>query len=185
MRRLLGLACAAVIILSACDRAPTPIEPTAKGSASGSAPSADATSALKPPVLPAAAKRNDETGAANFVAYWVKVSNYAALTGDTSRLRDISESSCVGCHRYIDLYEATYERGGSFDGGDNALRNVTTQPGAKGIYISGTLVAAPGRYVVKKGAPRRDSPAESTNVTFLTRFSGDQWVMVDVGLTDQ
>lgn len=182
MRRF-WLALGALIVLSACDRAPTPIEPTAKASASAPSPT-DATSTLKPPELPAAAKRNDETGAANFVLYWVKVSNYAAHTGDTTLLRDISAPDCVGCHRYIDLYERTYRRGGSFDGGDNTLRDVIAQSGTKGVYISGTLVAEPGHYVVKKGAPRKPSAAESTKVTFLARSSGDEWVMVDVGLTD-
>jgi len=174
----------ALISLAACGRTPTPIEPTTKASTSSSSPSAEATSTLKPPALPAAAQRNDETGAANFVAYWVKVSNYAAQTGDTRQLREISESNCVGCYRYINLYDRTYESGGSFDGGDNLLRNVTVQPGTKGMYISGTLVAAPGHYVLKKGAPKRASQTESTDVTFLAHFSNDRWVMVDVGLSD-
>jgi hypothetical protein len=181
MRRL-GLAGAALFVLAACGGAPTPIEPTAKASGSNAAPSADATSTLKPPTLPAAAKRNDATGAANFVAYWVKVSNYAARTGETGLLRQISDPDCVGCLRYISLYEETYKRGGSFEGGDNSLRDVAAESGPKGVYIMGTLDAAPGHYVVRRGAKRKVSPAESTKVTFLTRFSDDEWLMVDVGL---
>jgi len=181
MRRLV-LACAALIALSACSAEPTPIEPKSKATESSAAPTSDATSKLKPPTLPAAAKRNDETGAANFVAYWVRVSNYAAQTGDTRLLRKISEPDCVGCYRYINLYETTYESGGSFEGGDNSVRNITAELGTKGVYINATLVAAPGHYVVRTGAKRKASPAESTKVTFLTRFSDGGWALVDVGL---
>ncbi len=183
MRRLVGLACAALVLLPACSAAPTPIEPTAKSPTSAGPVSARPTTTLEPPTLPKEAKRNDETGAANFVAYWVSVSNFAARTGDTRLLRQISQSNCVGCHRYIDLYESTYEKGGSFEGGDNTLQDVSAQRATNGVYISGRLVAAPGHFVVKAGAPRRASPTETTEVTFLARYSYNRWVMVDVGLT--
>jgi len=181
MRRL-GLACAAIIMLSACGGAPTPIEPKGKPSESGAA-SADETSTLKPPVLPAAAKRNDETGAANFVSYWVKVSNYAASTGDTGLLREISASDCVGCFRYIDLYETTYEAGGYFKRGDRRLERVEVQTDRTEVYVTADLMASPGRYRNAAGLPEKSSPADRTTVTFLAERRGSRWVMTDVGLS--
>jgi hypothetical protein len=181
MRRF-GLALGALIVLSACDRAPTPIEPTTKSSASSASP-ADTTSTLKPPELPAAAKRNDETGAANFVAYWVKVSNYAAVTGDVELLRSISTPNCVGCNRYIRLYEKTYEAGGYFRRGDRRLERVEVQSDPSGTYVTADLVAAPGRYRNTSDLPEKSSPADRTRVTFLAERRGPGWVMTDVGLS--
>lgn len=102
MGRLVGLACAALVVLSACDRAPTPIEPTSK--AESTTPSVGGTSKLKPPTLPAAAKRDDETGAANFVDYWVKAFNFAARTGDADEMRRFA-SECKVCVGYADDFE--------------------------------------------------------------------------------
>jgi len=182
MRRL-ALACAAIIVLSACGRIPTPIEPTTKASAPAASSTAESTSTLKPPTLPAAAKRNDETGAANFVVYWVKVSNYAAVTGDLELLRSISTPNCVGCNRYIRLYEKTYEAGGYFRSGDRRLERVEVQSDPSGTYVTADLVAAPGRYRNASGLPEKSSPADRTRVTFLAERRGSGWVMTDVGLS--
>ena len=181
--RLVGFVCAALMVLPACGGEPTPIEPTAKPSGTNAGLSADPTSTLKPPTLPTAAKRNDETGAANFVLYWVKVSDYAALTGDTDRLREISGSNCVGCRRYIDLYEETYAAGGSFSGGQHRLRNVTTQSSDSGVYVTADVVAAPGRYVLRRGAAEKASAEETTKLTYLAVTRDGRWMMNDVGLT--
>ena len=103
--RLVGLTCAALVMLAACSGEPTPIEPTSKPSATKVDSSADPTSTLKPPTLPAAAKRNDETGAANFVLYWVKAFNYAARTGDSDEMRRFA-AGCKVCLGYADDFES-------------------------------------------------------------------------------
>jgi len=104
MRRL-ALACAALIVLSACGRTPTPIEPTTKASAPAASSTADSRSNVKPPTLPAAAKRNDETGAANFVLYWTQTFNFAARTGDTAEMRRFA-ANCKVCAGYADDFDA-------------------------------------------------------------------------------
>jgi hypothetical protein len=143
----------------------------------------DARSTLKPPTLPAAAKRNDETGAANFVAYWVKVSNYAAVTGELELLRSISAPHCEGCNRYIDLYEKTYKAGGYFRRGDRRLEKVEVQTDQSGTYVSADLLATPGSYRNAADLPEKSSPADRTRVTFLAVRRGSSWVMSDIGLS--
>ena len=98
----------------------------------------------------------------------------------------ISAPDCVGCNRYIDLYEQDLRTTvATFDGGDNSLRSVTAQRGTTGVYISGTLIAAPGHYVRQEGrAEKAFAGPNRPMVTYLARFSNGQWVMVDVGLTD-
>lgn len=105
MRRLIGLACAALVLLPACSAAPTPIEPTAKSPTSAGPVSARPTTTLEPPTLPKEAKRNDETGAANFVAYWVRAFNFAARTGDSADMRRFA-ASCKVCLGYADDFDA-------------------------------------------------------------------------------
>jgi hypothetical protein len=178
MRRLV-FACAVLVVLTGCGRAPTPIEP---GRHKTPSPTAAATTGLTPPVLPKIAQRHDATGAANFVLYWVKVSNYAARTGDTALLRTISAPDCEGCNRYIDLYEKTYAAGGYFKGGDGSLQQVTSSADGPDVYISGDWLAAPGRYRRNSSAQEHRSNAESTAVTFLARRRDKTWIMIDVGL---
>ncbi|HJR90194.1 MAG TPA: DUF6318 family protein, partial [Aeromicrobium sp.] len=147
MRRL-ALACAALIVLSGCGRAPTPIEPSATASDPGRSP--EPTSSLKPPTLPAAAKRNDETGAANFVAYWVKLANYASQTGDTEQLRRISSPSCAACDDYIHLYEETYADGGYIKGGLDKLSAVEVERGSDEQFVRARVTSSPGTFKASK-----------------------------------
>lgn len=182
MRRLL-LACAVITLLPACDRSPKPIEPTDAASTASIKVPDSPTLTEKPPTMPAAAKRNDETGAANFVLYWVEVSNYAAVTGNTKLLREISAPSCEGCRRYIELYERTYAAGGYFKAGVNRLGDMEAQEANDGTYVTGNLIAAPGRYRVDRRGAEKESLAEETPVTFLARFDGRGWSMIDLGLS--
>jgi len=180
MRRL-ALACAAIIVLSACGRTPTPIEPTTKASAPAATSTADSSSTLKPPTLPAAAKRNDETGAANFVLYWVKVSNYAAHTGDTAILRQISDPTCDTCKRYIELYEKTYDAGGYFRGGTQALRSVTAEKGTTEFFLLCELETSAGTYRRTRQSNPAITKPETSKAVFAVRRSEPSWRVTQIG----
>jgi hypothetical protein len=183
MRRFV-LACGIVVGLglAGCRSGqPEPIEPTAGAT---HAPSAVPTSSLTPPPLPKVAMRNDETGAANFVLYWVKVSNYAAQTGDTDLLREISAPDCEGCNRYIKLYEKTYAAGGYFKGGDRTLEHVGATTDGNLVYISAELLAAGGQFKMSSKAEEQLSQRESTDVTFVAVHRNSTWSMRDIGLTN-
>lgn len=179
MRRL-AVASAALVVLAACSGDPAPIEP--KDPASSTA-SPRPTSTLTPPTLPKPAERKDATGAANFVLYWVKVSNYAALTGDTDLLRTISAPDCEGCKRYIDLYERTYAAGGYFRGGSRTVEHVNATADGNDFYISADLQAEAGSFKLDSSASRRASEAETTSVTFRATRDDSSWSMTDIGLS--
>ena len=180
--RLIGLACAALIVLSACGREPTPIEPTGEASTSGATPSADSNSTLKPPTLPAAAKRNDETGAANFVAYWVKVANYASASGDTSVLREISSPQCDACNDYADLYERTHTSGGFIRGGADKLQDVSVERGSTETFVRAHVISAAGSFKASASSAPKPTPAEDIWVIYATRHGSDGWEMTQIGL---
>lgn len=180
MRRLV-LACAALACLVGCSGQPDPIEPTS-GSSSKPRTSPGPISTLTPPALPKLAERNDATGAANFVLYWVKVSNYAALTGDTELLRSISSPDCEGCNRYIELYERTYAAGGYIRGASEQMSNVMSEQGESETYTRATLSSPDGKFKPARSARVQQTPAESVTVVFASRRSRTAWIMTQVGL---
>lgn len=131
-----------VVLMSACGGDPTPIEPTAtasKPTATLAAPTADTT--LKPPTLPKVARQNDSTGAANFVAYWVRAFNYAASTGRTSVMRRYA-SECVACTAYADDFEAL-PREKLVTGNAWTITTVETQRTSVGFNVE-TVIRAKG-----------------------------------------
>jgi hypothetical protein len=178
MRRI-GLACAALIVLCACGRAPSPIEPTAAAKAHSSAPSAHDTD-LKPPKLPAIAKRNDATGAANFVLYWVKVSNYASHTGETQELRAISDESCGGCASYARLYERTYAAGGFFKGSDWRLTEVEVEHSGDQALVSAHVSAPVGEFRQTSSSPLERGNDEESDLAFGVTWDGRRWRMSEL-----
>lgn len=69
------------------------------------------------PTLPAAAMKRTDRGAKAFARYWVALVNYAAATGDTARLRLLSDTRCAGCRGLLRGIETPYGRGGHVEGG--------------------------------------------------------------------
>lgn len=182
MSRLVAFACAALIALSACGGAPTPIEPTAKASESPANSSTSSASTLKPPTLPAAAKRNDETGAANFVAYWVKVANFASQTGDTELLRRVSAPGCAACGDYIQLYEKTYDAGGLIRGGLDELSGVEVERGTTEHFVRALVTSSPGSFKASKSSTTRRTPSERLRIIYAARFESSRWLLTQIGV---
>ncbi len=183
--RLVGLAFAALVILSACGGEPKPIEPTSKPSATNAASSAGTTSTLKPPTLPAAAKRDDETGAANFVLYWVKVFNYASHTGDTETLKAITDDTCTGCQDYIRLYERAYAQGGYFKGSDWTLSKVSVERGEDESLVHAHVSAPVGEFRETSDSPVKRGNDEDVDLAFGVAWDGGTWRMTQLGLEDE
>ncbi len=101
----------AALLLSACSGEPEPKEPT-------TTPKPAPTSTATLPAMPDQAKEDGANGAAAFAAHWIRVSNFAAETGDVEELKRLSSPDCEGCERYIELYRSTYAAGGYFRGGE-------------------------------------------------------------------
>ena len=111
MRRLLGLACAALIVLSACGREPTPIEPKPKASASGAPASADPNRAETRPEPPPYVDEASVRGRATFAGYWIHLLNYSVTTGTTEHLEGASSPACDGCANYINQIRKDRQEG--------------------------------------------------------------------------
>ena len=170
--RSIALAIAAVLLLASCSDDPEPIEPTATRGPSDT-----------PPTLPASAREDTPGGAANFVKYWIEVSNYAAQTGDTSELKEISDTDCAGCEKYIDLYESIYSNGGSIKGATRRLGEVDMEITGREVLVRGDVRAEEGRYRDSKDESERVSKANVTPVEFAVTFE-KKWTMKQIGLPE-
>lgn len=142
--------------------------------------------AVGSPNKPSAADEDSESGAANFALYWVEVSDFASLTGETAELERISSKDCLGCREYIDYYESVYSNGGRLTGGEQTLQDVSTRPSDDGAII---LVRA--KVDLEKGSVQESSKsgvkataAESNRIVFRVRRQGDEWLMEEVALDD-
>ena len=174
--RSFTLAIAALILLSSCTDDPEPIEPKQSPSA---------TPAATAPALPKSARMNTPAGAANFVKFWIDVSNFSAQTGDTALLKELSGPACDGCKRYIELYESIYSRGGYIRGGERSIGDVDLEVGKPEIYVRGKVSAAAAKYRNEKSGPELKSEADVTTIEFAATFDDQQWQMTQLGLAEK
>jgi hypothetical protein len=154
MRRF-ATAFAAITLVAACANSPEPIEP--KTDVSTPAKSARPAPSATPPTLPKIAKRQDATGAANFVLYWVKAFNYGASTGDTGPMREHAKG-CSVCTKYANDFDrlppSKLVRGQSW-----TLSDISVEDGRRISHVNTTVQARnedrtyPLTFVVKKASP--------------------------------
>ena len=104
------------------------------------------------PRLPVAAKAPGKAGAKAFVAYYIRLLNYAQHTGDASGLRQYG-GGCHGCNVYARLAERTYRNGGWFRGGTwtPAPRTWFVDQSGSGYFVALTVEAASGRQLPRRG----------------------------------
>ena len=170
------LAIAAMLLAASCTDDPEPIEPKPSDSPNPSA---------APPEMPREAKANTPTGAANFVAYWVAVSNFAARTGNTKELRQISHRDCEGCRTYIDLFEDTYAAGGYFKGSEWRLSEVEVKPGDSEHLVFAHVDAPTGTFKKSSRSEVQRGNQENSDLAFGVSFSKGEWRLTQLGLKSE
>ena len=171
MRRLLGLVCAALIILSACGREPTPIEPKPKTSPSGAAPSASTSPAETLPEPPPYVDEASVRGRATFAGYWIHLLNYSVTTGTTNHLEAVSSPACDGCANYITQIRKDRQEG--VRSIDFQWKPVTADPGA-GNDVLVHVDARAYERTSKNGDPVRVD-ADRYEVGFELERDGSSW----------
>jgi hypothetical protein len=96
MRRVATAAAAtAVLMISGCTSNAEVIEPEPSEATSSSA-----SATPEEPELPDQALTSTDEGAASFAYHWIRLFNFAAMTGDTRELRRVS-SGCDPCLDYV------------------------------------------------------------------------------------
>jgi uncharacterized protein DUF6318 len=121
-------------------------------SVTGQSPTDPTRSGRPEPTLPAAARAPGKAGAKAFVAYYIKLLNYAQHTGETNGLRRYGPS-CHGCKVYARLAEKTYRNGGWFQGGawTPDPRTWFVDQSGSGYFVAVSVDAAAGRQLPRKG----------------------------------
>jgi hypothetical protein len=135
--------------------------------------------------MPARAAKNNPSGAANFVAYWVEVSNYAARSGDVTDLSSISAKTCGGCQTYIRLYQETYAKGGYFKGSDWKISNVEVEAGKSEHLVFAHVDAPVGEFKRTAASKVKHGNAEDSDLVFGVTWTGSSWRMTQLGLESE
>lgn len=170
MRPLAVAILTGVLLLGACSDDDPPAAPP---STSATTPPANPDATLPP--MPDVAKEFTANGAANFVAHYVAVLDYASKTGDVTELERLSDPGCGGCSDYIELYRKTYADGGWFKGrtwskGDSKVWFDNREGGETRLTTSITIGAGTYRLTA---ADNPEGAAASTNtVTLGLRYNG-------------
>ena len=105
------------LVLSACGDG-NPVTPTGKATAVVSAPTSLAPAdpvkptSIEPPEKPAAMSTPDEEGAVAAAEYFLRMTTYAAATGDTAELEAMSSPDCQFCESYLESVKGLHAAGG-------------------------------------------------------------------------
>ncbi len=114
-RRILALVALLGCAATACSDADSDLPPdkpaTHSSTDSPTTKSTPSDQVVNVPTLPRGARKHSLAGAEAFVRHYIDLLNYAAATGDISRLRRAG-TDCEGCRRYERLYRTTYRNGG-------------------------------------------------------------------------
>lgn len=170
--RVVAFVMAAGLLLTGCGSVePKEPKPT-------TAPSATATE----PSMPPGAKKNTVGGAEAFVRYYVELLNFASVSGNTTRLSDLSDPTCEGCSAYVELYRKTYDAGGYYKDSEWKLTDVhdEVQNGQPVVFADVHIPA--GTYRTKSGVPERRGTAEDSKLTFVPILKGHSWLVKVFGL---
>ncbi|RLV56900.1 hypothetical protein D9V41_03785 [Aeromicrobium phragmitis] len=159
---------AAVLLLAGCSGAPPDEQPT---------PTATASPTHAPPTMPELALDDSPAGAEAFVRHYIDVLNYAALTGDTSTLEELSSPECDGCRSYVDSIVETYRSGGYIRDESWRVEDVESESVEAGVdvfaqvHVSAATFRESRESTEKASTPYRDSLRLTVSMT----GDGDQW----------
>lgn len=135
-RALAGLLVALLMGLGACGGG-SPATPTSQATAVQ--PSPTATSAvptkptgIEPPEKPAAMSTPDEDGAVAAAEYFLRMTTYAAATGDTTELEAMSGPDCQFCESYLESVIELHSAGGWATMPDIEFHGNTKRPTKRG-----------------------------------------------------
>jgi hypothetical protein len=150
----------------------------AKSELTESPPSPSPTSGPQEPRLPAAAKAPGKAGAKAFVAYYIRLLNYASHTGDTQSVRRYG-SSCRGCNADATFFEHTYEHGGWLEGDTwTPIPSSWILLGSgKGYFVGVNLKASKGRELLRRSGTIKTFPAGRIGRDFRVVHDGQGWTV--------
>lgn len=133
------------------------------------------------PPMPEQARADNTEGAVFFVRYYVDVQNYAALTGDTTELRRLSDSGCEACMNYVHSFDERYANGGYFKGLHWDFEDVEFRPGHPESYLTTEVTTTSGTAKLTADDDEFEVEGSVSTVTFGV-VRGSPWRITRIGL---
>lgn len=167
---------AAVLVLSSCGADKPSADPTP--SPTSAAPSPSATGPVAP-VLPEAAKVNDDAGAKAFVEYWFAAVTYAMQTGDTDVMDRHSGDDCEACEGVSRSVRKIYKAGKENRGGGWAIERLEEQAAStEKLRLFLALVNQPAQALVNSdGSTLNADPAQKFAFEVWASFGESGWLL--------
>ena len=145
----------------------------------------DKTSAKTVDGIPAYATTNNDQGAQNFTRYWIDTLNKATVSGDTTKVRKISKTSCTTCTDFANRLDGIYKAGGNVQTKGFKVKKLLTDSSVPkpGAGVSVVMTATPQTLVEKKGAAPRQLKGGDLRVRMIMVRVKDHWAMdrIDIG----
>jgi Family of unknown function (DUF6318) len=130
----------------------------------------------QPPPLPEAATAPGKAGAKAFVAYYIRLLNYASHTGDGAPLLEYGPN-CRVCKSQANFASKLYRKGGWYRGGAWRPDNHTwlVLPSGKGYFVAVNVDTAAGRQLPGRDAETSRFAADRLRLNFLVMPSAKAW----------
>ncbi|WP_229053639.1 DUF6318 family protein [Aeromicrobium sp. Leaf350] len=154
-------------LTTGCTSDPEPKEPDSTASAT----------ALTPPELPEAATEATSEGASAFVGHYLQMMNFAAHSGDTTQLRELSGPECGSCRRYIEAVDATHNAGGEYLDGDWSAKNLDVSQMDGYWAVTGDVTTAAGRQKDNAESDYRETSMSVTRMEFIVLPDQHGWTL--------
>jgi len=162
------------LVAAGCQSNPAP--PPLESTAESSTPSPTASPAEVAPTLPAGAKGTSEAAAKALVRHYIDVLNYAAATGDTSRLAALSEPDCESCTSIRRNIDSIYGADGELRGeGWTLVGARTLRIARRSATLSLDMRLEPETVVRSAGAEATHNEGSRQPMTVFLRVRHGSW----------
>jgi hypothetical protein len=139
-----------------------------------------------PPERPQGAQGLTLAAAELFIRHYIDLMNYAAKTGDTALLRDISNPGCAGCAKYFGSVEKVNEQNGGLTGDySERVVEVTELTKTREGRVAASTDVTVGGYTARQSpsaTPVVVKAATYTEAMVLSASNGN-WQMFEMELT--
>lgn len=128
--------------------------------------------------MPAAARGTTPAAAKAFARYYFATINYAALSGDVSGLRSLSESGCKSCNTLIKNITKIYRAGGHIESENWEVTSATVAFRTPRV-ITVDLGVTEGREVIvpRVGATPRKRSGGKQPMTLYAHSTAGGWTV--------
>jgi hypothetical protein len=163
------------LLASGCGGSPEPRQLPAPEK-SGS-PSASATPT--PPVMPSAAKTDNDAAVEAFARHFINVINYTAHSGDRATIDKLSAPACESCKSIGDRAERTYADGGYIRGQGWSVKSANVVPNQRrnGVYVELTIDQHPETVLARPGTEPTVYPGGDHTFNMVVSWAGSSWLV--------